>query len=725
MLNGYVIASLLIAIAFVILGAAAYSRNPRSQLHRYFFVFCSSLAIWLVANYIAGNIEFSNSVALVANRLVFIFGGASILALVLFTKKMTRSNMRRWERNTLYACMIALIFSATPLVVNRVFIDNETYAIEFGPLSLLYFLALPVIVIIALTSLIRSRKSVDAVTRSQVDVILLSFAVGLGAILITNALLPFMFNYFGLAQIGSFFSILFVAGLLYSIIQHKLFDLKLIVARTLAYGFLTSTLLLIYGAIILIPSVYLISDESSTLKNATPFIAALFVAGSAPYLKRFFDKLTNRFFYRDAYDTQIFLNELNQAIVANIEIDILTRHVAKTIEDNLKCQYCLIAVKDNETGKLKIRNKTNLKINSDELEEIRQEFMERGTRTVVSDELEISESKFKRLLVSNNIAIVRPLFDKYSEKKEAVAYLILGRKKSGNIYNKQDIQILSIIADELVIAIQNALRFEEIEQFAITMQQKVEDATAKLRRTNEKLKEMDETKDEFISMASHQLRTPLTSVKGYLSMVLEGDAGDINDAQRKLLDQAFVSSQRMVYLIADLLNVSRLKTGKFVIDAKTTNLADVVAGEVSQLKQQAKLKNIELVYDKPRDFPSLNLDETKIRQVIMNFVDNALYYTPGGGKIKIELLEDRSNVYFRVEDNGLGVPKKEQAHLFTKFFRAKNARKARPDGTGLGLFMAKKVVSAQGGHILFDSVEGKGSTFGFAFSKKQLAEPKS
>jgi len=114
------------------------------------------------------------------------------------------------------------------------------------------------------------------------------------------------------------------------------------------------------------------------------------------------------------------------------------------------------------------------------------------------------------------------------------------------------------------------------------------------------------------------------------------------------------------------------------------------------------------------------LDETKIRQVIMNFIDNAIYYTPAGGTIKVKLVDSPRTVELHVEDNGIGVSKEEQAHLFTKFYRAGNARKARPDGTGLGLFMAKKVVIAQGGSVLFESKEGKGSMFGFIFNKQTL-----
>jgi signal transduction histidine kinase len=298
---------------------------------------------------------------------------------------------------------------------------------------------------------------------------------------------------------------------------------------------------------------------------------------------------------------------------------------------------------------------------------------------------------------------------------------VLGPKKSGNPFNKQDEKTLEAVANVLILAIQNALHFQEIQHFNLVLQGRVDEATHKLRRTNEKLKSLDETKDDFISMASHQLRTPLTSVKGYLSMVLEGDAGKINATQQKMLNQAFISSQRMVYLIADLLNVSRLRTGKFVIESSPTNLADMIEEEIAQLVEAAKAREIELTYTKPKDFPQIMLDETKTRQVIMNFVDNAIYYTPAGGHIHVLLQSTDSSVELRVVDDGMGVPKAEQHHLFTKFYRAGNARKARPDGTGLGLFMAKKVIIAEGGSVIFESKEGKGSTFGFRFPLHKLA----
>jgi signal transduction histidine kinase len=176
----------------------------------------------------------------------------------------------------------------------------------------------------------------------------------------------------------------------------------------------------------------------------------------------------------------------------------------------------------------------------------------------------------------------------------------------------------------------------------------------------------------------------------------------------------------MVYLISDLLNVSRLRTGKFIIEPIPSNLARVINEEIEQLQETAKGRNLELTYERPTHFPTLMLDETKIRQVIMNFIDNAIYYTPGGGHISVHLIDKKDTIEFFVTDDGIGVTKHEQPHLFTKFFRAHNAKRARPDGTGLGLFMAKKVIVAQGGAIIFRSQEGKGSTFGFTFAKAKL-----
>jgi len=201
-------------------------------------------------------------------------------------------------------------------------------------------------------------------------------------------------------------------------------------------------------------------------------------------------------------------------------------------------------------------------------------------------------------------------------------------------------------------------------------------------------------------------------------MVLEGDVGAVKKDQAKMIKQAFDSAEQMVFLIADLLNVSRLQSGKFVIENKPTDMAKLVSSEVDRLKETAHNHGVSLACQVDDKFPTLNLDENKIRQVVMNFIDNAIYYTPSGGTIDVKLQAGDHEITYTVTDTGLGVPKAVQHKLFSKFYRADNAKKMRPDGTGLGLFMAKKVIVAQGGAIIFKSTEGKGSTFGFSFPRK-------
>jgi signal transduction histidine kinase len=295
--------------------------------------------------------------------------------------------------------------------------------------------------------------------------------------------------------------------------------------------------------------------------------------------------------------------------------------------------------------------------------------------------------------------------------------LLIGQRLSGRVIYDDERANLAKISNEIGLALENTLQYTKIQQFNSELQFKIDDATRQLKRSNEKLKALDEAKDDFVSMASHQLRTPLTSVKGYLSMVLEGDAGELNEQQRSMLDQAFTSSQRMTYLIADLLNLSRLKTGKFVIENIPTDLAKVITQELSQVEATAEARKLTITYQEPESFPTLLLDQTKIRQVIMNFVDNAIYYTPAGGEITVKVEELEKSIEFTVHDTGIGVPAADQHNLFSKFYRAANAKQARPDGTGLGLFMARKVIVAQGGATIFRSQVGKGSMFGFSFPK--------
>lgn len=699
----------------LLLGLIVYVRNPEQRANIFFLGIAVFVSLWTVTNSLTSSEQASFVVNHTSNNLAYLFAYLAVLSGVLFSYTYpVPQRLSRFMRLLIgYPSVIILLLCLTPLVAGRVSEQDGELKFTVGPLLVVYVVLLLCLFLVLTTNLVKVARRGNKRQRQQAKLLMIAFSIPILIGSASSAILPIILKDWQTASYGPLLTLVMVALISYSIVRHKLFNIRLIIARSLAYLLSIAVLLGLY----LTCSLFVINtlfEQASTDIYYQAVIAFLLVIGALLFapIKKFFDKLTNKLFYRDAYVSDILLDELSAVVVQNTTLYGLRNKVKGVLEKHLKTDFAVLIFR--EDGDIPVEP-----LFSKSIQHLPELFEKSTTSVIVVDELYSTKYQmFKHLEHEGVAAIIR--LGALQRNGEDYGYVLLGHKKSGNVFTKQDINILHVVSNELVIAVQNALRFEEIEQFNVTLQAKVNEATRKLRSTNEKLEAMDETKDEFISMASHQLRTPLTSVKGYVSMVLEGDAGEINDMQRKLLEQAFTSSQRMVYLIADLLNLSRLRTGKFIIESTPTNLSDVIESEVEQLKETAKSRSLKLVYSKPKSFPTLMLDETKIRQVIMNFVDNAIYYTAAGGKIEIKLSETKESVEFTVHDNGIGVPKGEQHHLFNKFYRARNAQKARPDGTGLGLFMAKKVVVAQGGAIIFNSTEGKGSTFGFTFSKRKL-----
>ena len=228
--------------------------------------------------------------------------------------------------------------------------------------------------------------------------------------------------------------------------------------------------------------------------------------------------------------------------------------------------------------------------------------------------------------------------------------------------------------------------------------------------TKEKL--IEKMKTEFVSVAAHQLRTPLSAIKWTIRMILDGDVGEINEEQRELLEQTYISNERMIRLINDLLDVSRIEEGRLLYDQEDARIEDVLDSVIEASQEMLRNKNMVLEVNK-KETPKVKIDKEKIGVVIQNLLENAIKYTEQGGKIKITLDNDEKNVIFKIEDSGVGIPKSQQDRIFTKFFRAENVTRMETDGTGLGLYTTKNIVQAHKGQIWFESEENKGTTFYF------------
>ncbi len=707
-------------------GIAVLYRGVDKAANKVFFSVAITSAIWSV---VFASIEQPNNLdyVIVLNKFAYAMGLLVVLASTLFSFIFPRR--RNLKPYYLYAIVTVpmIVLSFSEILAGKVTrADGQSYLFEYGTLSIVYALVMITGVVMIIINGFKFGSRVSEIEKKQAIYVVFGFIMSLVIGVFLAVILPIidpLTKLDDLAPASLSFMIVFVS---LAIVKHKLFDFRAAIARTIAYASVLLIVVLLYITLAFLLKNLLFPELQVTPQQlVSNIVLALLLVATVPQLRIYFNRTTNKIFFRDVYDPQTLIDDLNQTIVSNVDLEILLTRVAQIVNQYIKTSYCMFYIRPTAYVEARIIGEGRTDVDTSEITKLHEITTIAKRKVIDVDEYaqDKAEQKLVALLKKNEIDLLARLVNNVELDVKGIGLMFLGAKRSGSPFNKQDIRILEIIANELVIAVENVLRYEEIDKFNVTLQQKIDDATRELRRTNEKLVALDEAKDEFVSMASHQLRTPLTSIKGYVSMVADEDMGKLNTQQKKMLGQAMFSSQRMVYLIADLLNVSRLRTGKFVIESKPVHLPTIIESELSQLREGASAKDITFTYRDPKEFPILYLDEMKIRQVIMNFTDNAIYYTPNGGKITLELKESQQSVEFTVKDNGIGVPKDERHKLFTKFYRANNAKKARPDGTGLGLFMAKKVIIAQGGSVVFDSIEGKGSTFGFNFPKNAVKVP--
>jgi len=231
---------------------------------------------------------------------------------------------------------------------------------------------------------------------------------------------------------------------------------------------------------------------------------------------------------------------------------------------------------------------------------------------------------------------------------------------------------------------------------------------------------IERMKTEFVSLAAHQLRTPLSAIKWTLRMILDRDLGEITQEQEDFLQKTYQSNERMIALINDLLNVARIEEGRYLFRPALTRIEKTIEPIIKSYREEMKRKGITFKFKKPKaKLPEIEVDDEKISLAIENLIDNALRYTFPGGKVTVTLKYAKEEIEISVKDSGVGIPKDQQDRIFTKFFRGANAIRMETEGSGLGLFITKNIIEAHGGKIGFESGEGKGSTFYFTLPIKK------
>jgi len=300
---------------------------------------------------------------------------------------------------------------------------------------------------------------------------------------------------------------------------------------------------------------------------------------------------------------------------------------------------------------------------------------------------------------------------------------LIGLLFAGNLSNaapitEGDKELVAILANQIGQSLENARLFEEVFRSSQMLELKVQQRTKQLAEALEEVQNISKTKSEFISAVSHELRTPLTSIKGYASILMAGKLGDIPEAVKERLGKINTHSDNLVELINDLLDISRIESGRVEMTIKPCNIANLIENVHDLLTPQMKDKNIQWVTQIKNSIPEIPIDIRQIERVFINLVSNAIKFTPEQGTITIKTQGEDGLASFEISDTGIGISQEDIIKLFDEFYRVENEINQNVKGTGLGLPLVKKIIEAHKGQIWATSKVNEGTAFHFTLPYK-------
>jgi two-component system phosphate regulon sensor histidine kinase PhoR len=295
-------------------------------------------------------------------------------------------------------------------------------------------------------------------------------------------------------------------------------------------------------------------------------------------------------------------------------------------------------------------------------------------------------------------------------------FIFVGTQNIETSVTKGDQEFISILANQIGQTLDNARLFEKTWRSQQELEIKVEERTRQLTQALEEVKKVSKRKSDFISSVSHEIRTPLTSIKGYAAIILANKLGALPDEIRSRLEKINRHSDELVHMVNDLLDISRIESGKVEIKKEALSLRAITDKVGDLFSEQFKTKNIEFSSNLPDDCQEILADRNQIERVFINLVGNALKFTPQNGKIGIQAKHTNKIIQIDVKDTGFGIPEDAQESIFEEFFRVDNTINQEVKGTGLGLTLVKHIIEAHQGKIWVKSKVGEGSTFSFTLN---------
>ena len=687
----------------IILGVTVFFRK-KGLLSIFFFLFTVSVSVWASSIYLS-EYTLSHSMALIWMKITFISSSLMPLLLYYFARLFPD-----YKEITNFEKMLIII----PIIISFLTLNNDIVTgIEqikpitpsFGSFYNVFFTYFLSFILISFFILFRKLISFSGIRKAQTQYVFVGLLVALLLGMLTNLFLPSL-GYQQYGKLGPFSIVFFVALTTYAIIKHHLMDIRLIIVKSITYSLLFITITLVYTFFIFIFGALVFKSFTGIEAYWASMIVALTIAFTIQPIKRVFTRWTDRIFFKDNYNFEELTSKLNEVATSTIVLpELLFKFLNFLMEEMRITRGALILIEKGkiyETESIGYKQAINLLP-----KEIK--HLVNDNKTEVFDEIEEGDFS-KDIMRSYNTSLILHL----KTEGETIGFLFLGEKKSGDIYSFQDIRVLEIITDQVALGIQNAKAYGKTQKFNLVLRAEIDRATKELRDVNDRLVQADKSKDEFISLASHEIRTPIAALEGYLSM-LNLQKVDIK-ARDEIAKRSYESVERLSTLVKDLLDVSRIDQKRIKLNKQPTRLERLIQRAMEGFELQTRDKKIYIKFQKPEKMlPEANIDPERVGEVFNNLISNAIKYTYKGG-ITISLEEKDNMAQITVSDTGMGIPKNAIPHLFQKFYQAETASSVLSNergGTGLGLYISKNIVEMHGGKIWVESTEGKGTAFYF------------
>ena len=687
----------------IILGVTVFFRK-KGLLSIFFFLFTVSVSVWASSIYLS-EYTLSHSMALIWMKITFISSSLMPLLLYYFARLFPD-----YKEITNFEKMLIII----PIIISFLTLNNDIVTgIEqikpitpsFGSFYNVFFTYFLSFILISFFILFRKLISFSGIRKAQTQYVFVGLLVALLLGMLTNLFLPSL-GYQQYGKLGPFSIVFFVALTTYAIIKHHLMDIRLIIVKSITYSLLFITIMLVYTFFIFIFGALVFKSFTGIEAYWASMIVALTIAFTIQPIKRVFTRWTDRIFFKDNYNFEELTSKLNEVATSTIVLpELLFKFLNSLMEKMRITRGALILIEKGkiyETESIGYKQAINLLP-----KEIK--HLVNDNKTEVFDEIEEGDFS-KDIMRSYNTSLILHL----KTEGEIIGFLFLGEKKSGDIYSFQDIRVLEIITDQVALGIQNAKAYGKTQKFNLVLKAEIDRATKELRDVNDRLVQADKSKDEFISLASHEIRTPIAALEGYLSM-LNLQKVDIK-ARDEIAKRSYESVERLSTLVKDLLDVSRIDQKRIKLNKQPTRLERLIQRAMEGFELQTRDKKIYIKFQKPEKMlPEANIDPERVGEVFNNLISNAIKYTYKGG-ITISLEEKDNMAQITVSDTGMGIPKNAIPHLFQKFYQAETASSVLSNergGTGLGLYISKNIVEMHGGKIWVESTEGKGTAFYF------------